>query len=158
MQLSQPLCLTPKLCDNNGPSICSTFCSHPLLSKSWVTASANTFFFGRKTIKALRRLKEISEKMMNCVVTGSWWSLLLLPGYKMQMDNQVWWLTKEGQRRRGKHGGSHLITQIKIFRWFYGSEIVRLRAAVKATSDAQTRCRACLLCLLVCSIITCSCR
>lgn len=170
MQLSKPSHLTAKLCENNSSSIWSVF---PLVSKFCFSRSAQACFWWRETIKALQGLKGSTKKnvfslRMNCIDSRRLRSFLLLLRYKMQIVNQVWWLIKEGQRKKSL-GGERCCTfnyTIKIFRCFLwnegwrSKEIKELKAAAfRASQNVQTWRWACLrgrkcTFLLVCSIIT----
>lgn len=142
--LNEKLCSESRhvwVCANNSSSVSSVFCRRRLVSKSCFSPiSGSKQQYWRDTIKALQGLKESTEKnsfslRMNCVMPRRWRSLLLLPRYKMQIVNQVWWLTKEGKRKKitgGKKDAAHLIAQLKSsgasFEWRVG-EVKRLKSS-----------------------------
>lgn len=160
-------------------SVRTTALLYGLFSLWWVSSvfpgqrKRQNCFWWRETIKALQGLKGSTKKnvfslQMNCIESGRLRSFLLLLRYKMQIVNQVWWLIKEGQRKK-IIGGERCCTfnyTIKIFRcllWNEGwrsKEIKELKAAAfRASQNVQTWCWVFLrgrkrTFLLVCSIIT----
>lgn len=107
-------------------SVRTTALLYGLFSLWWVSSvfpgqrKQQNCFWWRETIKALQGLKGSTKKnvfslRMNCIESRRLRSFLLLLRYKMQIVNQVWWLTKEEERKKimGGEDAAQLITQLK---------------------------------------------
>lgn len=89
--------------------------------------SKNSFVEERqKHFKDSRKVQ--GKRSFHCGCTGRRWPFLLLLRYKMQMVDQVCWLTKEGRANKWLGCEASFNYTIKIFRWFYGSESWKRKA------------------------------